>query len=323
MSKNLRMQGWDFTSPGGYFVTICTKHMRPAFGTVVGGHMVLNDAGRIADKFWCEIPEHFPHVVLDEHVVMPDHVHGLLIIPAACEKDIEQSVHSPTACRGGMEAFGKPVAGSIPTVIRSYKGAVTKALSQKVWHPRFYEVRARDERARNNIRRYIRDNPANYQVVRGANPVCLGNQALLKQPMVAFLASRGPTRLPGPVPFAPGEVVISGFLSALERQVFREGMRDQRPMIWVVPHGLKARQIHNPTACRGAKACREAIDEGRLLLVSPFPETIDTPNARRASWCNHYAITLADRIILGHLNPDGMLACILSEANPDKEVIQL
>lgn len=306
MSKNLRMQGWDFTSPGSYFVTICTKHMRPAFGTVVNGRMMLNDAGKITEQFWSEIPEHFPHVALDEYVVMPDHVHGLLHIPGSCRDGL-----------GGMEAFGKPVAGSIPTVIRSFKGAVTKAIGQKLWHPRFYEVRARDDRARENIRRYILENPANYQVVQGATPTYLGNQALLKHPLIAFLASRGPAYLTGPVPFSPDEVIISGFLSPMERQVFREEIRALRPLIWVVPHGLKARQIHNHTACRAA------IDAGRLLLVSPFSDSTSTPNARRASWCNHYAITLADRIILGHLNPEGMLACILSEANPDKEMIRL
>ncbi|WP_190490723.1 transposase, partial [Limnospira platensis] len=138
-------------------MTICTKRMRPVFGTVVNGHMHLNDAGNVADAFWREIPEHFPNVTVDEHVVMPDHVHGLLHIPTA------SNGHNPTARRGerrgGMEAFGKPVPGSIPTVIRSYKSAVSRALGQKFWHPRFYEVRARDERAIANIRRYIRENP--------------------------------------------------------------------------------------------------------------------------------------------------------------------
>jgi len=135
---------------------------------------------------------------------MPDHVHGLLHIPTA------SNGHNPTAlrgaCRGGMEAFGKPVAGSIPTVIRSYKRAVSRELGQKFWHPRFYEVRARDERAIANIRRYIRENPANYQVVRRAEPVYLGNQALLSGRKAAFLASRGRDNLPGPVSFSPGEI---------------------------------------------------------------------------------------------------------------------
>ena len=314
MSKNLRMQGWDFTSPGGYFVTICTKRMKPVFGTVVNGHMHLNDAGKVAEAFWREISEHFPHVSVDEHVIMPDHVHGLLHIPTACRGAMDSACRG---ARGGMEAFGKPVAGSIPTVIRSYKSAVSRALGQKFWHPRFYEVRARDERAVANIRRYIRENPANYQVVRGAEPVYLGNQALLSGRKAAFLASRGCDTLPGPVPFSPGEIIISGFLSPMERRVFREGFREKRAMIWVVPHGLKARQIHSHTACRAA------IDEGRLLLISPFSDKTQAPNARRASWCNQFAVSLAERMIIGHLNPVGMLACILSEADPDKEIIIL
>ena len=58
--KRLRMQGWDFTSPGWYFITICTKKMHAAFGTVVNGRMVLNAAGHVADRFWREIPGAFP-----------------------------------------------------------------------------------------------------------------------------------------------------------------------------------------------------------------------------------------------------------------------
>ena len=107
--KNLRMQGWDFTSPGWYFLAICTKNMRPAFGTVVNGHMVLNAAGKVAEKFWREIPAHFARAIVDEYVVMPNHVHGLLRL-----------ADRSTACRGPVEAFGRPVAGSVPTIVRSY-----------------------------------------------------------------------------------------------------------------------------------------------------------------------------------------------------------
>lgn len=86
--KPLRMQGWDFTSPGWYFLTLCTKNMKPAFGTVVNGHMILNTVGTVADKFWREIPAHFPRAVVDEHIVMPNHVHGLLCLTCGtCNAD--------------------------------------------------------------------------------------------------------------------------------------------------------------------------------------------------------------------------------------------
>ncbi len=303
--KHLRMQGWDFTSPGWYFLTICTRNMRSEFGTVVNGRMVLNEAGRVAEQFWREIPEHFPRAVVDEHVVMPNHVHGLLRL-----------VERTTACRGPMEAFGKPVAGSVPTIVRSYKGAVTRVLGRNPWHRRFYEVRARDDVARGNIRRYIRQNPENYAAVRhGGEPQSLGNKALLDLPKVGFLASRGQNTPHGKLPLKPGEAILSGFLSPMERAVFRAALAQKRPMIWVLPAGLEAIRSHT--------ACRVAMEEGRLLVLSPFDSDLEAANARRAAWCNQFVLAHSDRVVVGHLNPDGMLACILHEAAPETEVAHL
>ncbi len=306
--KNIRMQGWDFTSPGWYFLTICTKNMHTTFGNVVNGHMVLNEAGKIADKFWREITAHFPRAIVDEHIVMPNHVHGLL-----CLTPDGWTINGFTARR---EAFGRPVAGSVPTIVRSFKGAVTRALGENVWQGRFYEVRARDDAARANIRRYIRDNPRNYDTVMNCGePQYLGNKALLDMPKVGFLASRGQSLLHGKLPLKPGEAIMSGFLSPMERAVFRAGLAHKRPMIWVLPSGMGALNSHT--------IYRMAIEEGRLLVLSLFDPGLDAPNARRAAWCNQYVLAHCTRAIIGHLNPDGMLSCILAEADPEKEIIRL
>jgi len=305
------MQGWDFTSPGWYFLTLCTKEMKSQFGTVVNGRMVLNQAGRVADECWRAIPNHFPRAVVDEHMVMPNHVHGLLQL-----KDDGWQFNGFTTRR---EAFGKPVAGSVPTIMRSYKAAVSKALGQSVWQSRFYEVRARTEDARENIRHYIRENPANFMaIMQGEEPEYLGNKELLSLPKLGFLASRGADTLHGKLPLKPGEAIISGFLSPMERAVLRAGLAHKRPMIWVATacsllfHGITARR----------DVCRDAMVAGRLLVVAPFAGH-DAPNARRAAWCNQYVLAHCDRAAIGHLTPDGMLACILSEADPEKEIIHL
>ncbi len=86
-------------------------------------------------------------------------------------------------------------------------------------------------------------------------------------------------------------------------------------MIWVLPAGLDALQY--------STACRAAIEEGRLLVLSPFDPALEAPNARRAAWCNQYVLARCNRAVVGHLNPDGMLACILAEADPEKEIIYL
>lgn len=304
--KSIRLKGWDYSSPGWYFITIAVKNMKPVFGVVVNGRMVLNSAGEVADRFWREIPDHFPRAVLDEFVVMPNHVHGLLHL---VDRDTARRVPLQ------FEAFSKPVKGSISTIIRSYKSAVTRELGEKLWQGRFYDVRARDEAARTNIRRYIRRNPENYAVVMdGAEPQYLGNRALLDLPRVGFLASRGAPTSHGNLPLKPGEAVISGFLSPMERAVFSACLEHKRPMIWVKPWGLDLRLD---------TACRVAVEEGCLLVVSPFDSAVDAPNARRAAWCNEYVLAHCNRLIVGHLNPEGMLACILSEADPNREVLYL
>ena len=131
-------------------------------------------------------------------------------------------------------------------------------------------------------------------------------------PKVGFLASRGEPTVHGKLALHPGEVVMSGFLSPMERTLFRAGLKTGNPMIWIKPWGL--------AVDTESGAVRSAIDAGRLLLISPFDETVDAPSVRRAAWCNHYVLAHCQRLVIGHLNPEGMLACILSEASPDLEV---
>jgi len=75
-----RLKGYDYTSPGKYFITICTKNKIPYFGKIENGEMELSYCGEIAEKFWLEIPNHFPLIELDEFIIMPNHMHGILII---------------------------------------------------------------------------------------------------------------------------------------------------------------------------------------------------------------------------------------------------
>lgn len=77
---SIRLQNWDYGWNAPYFVTICTKYRACFFGKIINNKMQLSDVGIIAQKFWLEIPEHFPFVSLDEFVVMPNHVHGIVII---------------------------------------------------------------------------------------------------------------------------------------------------------------------------------------------------------------------------------------------------
>jgi len=76
--RSIRLNGYDYSQRGLYFITICCQNRVCRFGQVVNGEMILNDAGKIADGCWTDIPIHFPNAVLHEHVVMPNHVHGII-----------------------------------------------------------------------------------------------------------------------------------------------------------------------------------------------------------------------------------------------------
>ncbi|MBR8828962.1 MAG: transposase [Gomphosphaeria aponina SAG 52.96 = DSM 107014] len=161
--RSIRLQGYNYRQPGAYYVTICTKARQCLFGDVVNGKMRLNHFGYIAFSCWGAIPAHFPQVELDTFVVMPNHLHGILIIT-------DTLVGAPQCGAPTKEQFGKPVAGSIPTVIRSYKGAVTKRINKicdtkgtsLIWQRDFYETVNRDDKSLNNIRQYILENPLSW-----------------------------------------------------------------------------------------------------------------------------------------------------------------
>ncbi len=75
-----RLAGWDYSRPGSYFITICTKNREHFFGEIKNHEMYLNEIGIIADKCWAKIPDHFENTLLGEFVIMPNHVHGIINI---------------------------------------------------------------------------------------------------------------------------------------------------------------------------------------------------------------------------------------------------
>ncbi|MBK7129110.1 MAG: hypothetical protein IPM74_03915 [Crocinitomicaceae bacterium] len=78
--ESTRLCGFDYTSAGSYFITICTKNRIPFFGQIVEGKMVLSEIGELAKTFWQEIPQHFPNAQLNEFIIMPDHMHGIICL---------------------------------------------------------------------------------------------------------------------------------------------------------------------------------------------------------------------------------------------------
>lgn len=160
--KSPRLKGYDYTQSGVYFVTICTHERQLLFGHIHQEEalMVLSAMGEIAQHHWITIPDHFPTVELDAFVVMPNHVHGLLVFSGHSD-----AVSLPDK----TEAFGKPVAASLSTMIRSYKSIVTRKIREMtdteivVWQGRFHDHIVRNEKSLNYIRQYVMTNPAQWR----------------------------------------------------------------------------------------------------------------------------------------------------------------
>lgn len=167
--RSIRLREYDYTTHGAYFVTICTYKWLNMFGKLRDGAMRLNSIGEMAADCWSDIPNHFEYAGIDLSVVMPNHFHGIFFL-------VDHGGEG-TACRAPTVAgFGKPMAGSLSTVVRSFKSAVTKQVNlyrkspgSPVWQRNYYERVIRDEDELNCIRQYILDNPLHWDMDRN-NP---------------------------------------------------------------------------------------------------------------------------------------------------------
>ena len=156
---SLRLRDYDYSQEGAYFVTICARDKVAILGGIVDGAIQLNRLENVVNKCWLEIPHHFPNVEVNAFVLMPNHIHGILVIHDC----------RGTACRAPTEKFGRPTPRSLPTIIRSFKSAVTKRINAlrktpgaPLWQRNYYEHVIRNEPDLNEIRQYILDNPVKW-----------------------------------------------------------------------------------------------------------------------------------------------------------------
>ncbi|BBD64203.1 hypothetical protein NIES4072_21350 [Nostoc commune NIES-4072] len=190
-----RLPAWSYASNAGYFVTICTDGKKCFFGEVVQGEMQLSQIGEIAQKVWYEIPNHFSNCQIDSFCVMPNHIHGILIINQIREEGVMNQIQEEDAMnqireegvmnqiqeedamnrvstrgddqRGGVTGLFNPMLSknSLSKIVRWYKGRCTFEINQIYegfrWQGRFHDNIIRDEFALDKIRQYIINNPIN------------------------------------------------------------------------------------------------------------------------------------------------------------------
>ena len=167
-----RLQNWDYGANGAYFITICCKNMQYFFGAVNQNEMHLNALGQIAREIWEAIPNQFPYVELGNFVIMPNHMHGILIINNVETRLIASPViASPVIAsvpgKGGFSGEKNPMINeNIARIIRWYKGRCSfemrKIHADFEWLARFHDHIIKDSKSFDTIQTYIEHNPAKW-----------------------------------------------------------------------------------------------------------------------------------------------------------------
>ena len=194
--KSIRLRGYDYSKEGLYFITICTADRKCLFGKIVSvgvqdiepiqsindsemtigvenfeprrQEMILNDAGKIANECWLMIPEHFPDVFLHEHIVMPNHVHGIIELTKS-PVGVQNFEPKRENFEPRRNEYQKIISRSIGSIVRGFKIGVTKWFRnntdiENIWQRNYYEHIIRNEHSYEKIADYIIENPNNWEI---------------------------------------------------------------------------------------------------------------------------------------------------------------
>ncbi len=189
--KTLRLRNYDYSRPGAYFVTLCTQHRDKLFGAICENRMVLNDAGRMVESLWKDLPNRFYHVRLDTWVIMPNHLHGILFltsnplnVPGIHEPNLKPGEaafweclhlrHETTHRDSPRRNFDAWTGIPLPRIMQWFKTMTTNAYIQgikkhgwptfsgRLWQRGYFEHVIRNEKALDLIRLYIQQNPSRW-----------------------------------------------------------------------------------------------------------------------------------------------------------------
>ncbi len=177
--RSLRLPTWDYSQPGAYFVTIITRQRECLFGKIKNGEMQLNEAGKIVWEVWNSLPTRYPHIAIDEAVVMPNHFHGIVVIeehPANSPAPVRAVHELPLQEQGLQERMKQRRRMTLPLVIGYFKMNSAKRINEllnsagiPVWHRNYYEHIVRGditnspEKTIDVIRSYIHYNPSRWE----------------------------------------------------------------------------------------------------------------------------------------------------------------
>ena len=169
---SMRLRDFDYSQVGAYFVTICTKNRQCIFGKIDQGMMQLNASGRVASAQWQQLSNRFKDLELGEWVIMPNHIHGILVITGRGEASLEKRSTSPDSIIKDASPLrpNGTVPGSLGAIIQNFKSITSRKISAQVrnvkgsvWQRNYYEHVIRNDRELRAISEYIYSNPQNWE----------------------------------------------------------------------------------------------------------------------------------------------------------------
>src|SRR3990170_4846715 len=172
--RSIRLPAYDYAEAGAYFVTICTQNRECVFGEVVQGRMISNGPGQMVESVWHQLPQHYPGVEVDAFVVMPNHVHGIIILAGAGPRACPDDPGRPQG-EGQPQGVAPTKSLSLPHVVHRFKSLTTaryrigvlqngwRPFPGRLWQRNYHEHIIRNEEELNHIRQYIIDNPSHWE----------------------------------------------------------------------------------------------------------------------------------------------------------------
>ena len=148
--RSIRLKDYDYSQAGAYFVTACTRNRECILGDVQNGNVVLNEIGQIVERTWIQLPSYFKTIDIDKFVVMPNHIHGIIMLTNHCRGGVTPPLQRPTL--GQIVAYFKYQATKSINRLSSSPG-------NRVWQRNYHEHIIRNEEDLNEIRGYILNNP--------------------------------------------------------------------------------------------------------------------------------------------------------------------
>jgi REP element-mobilizing transposase RayT len=169
--QSIRLKDYDYSQKGAYSVTICVQDRKRLFGEVINGKMALNDTGNIVKNEWLNTSKIRPNIKIGEFIVMPNHIHGIIMVVGKHDdgRGVLQYAPTPHQFHSSPQQFYSP-SQTIGSIIRGFKSTVTKQINiirktprAPVWQRNYYEHIIRDSHELNKIREYIINNPCNWK----------------------------------------------------------------------------------------------------------------------------------------------------------------